>query len=83
MHHLVTTLLLFQWGKKHLTCYASLETSRRSFKHADEPVSVVVDETDWGYKVGEIEVMVSGKPEINLAVKLIERMAKGMGECSE
>ncbi len=45
-----------------------------------DDVNVVVDVTDWGYRVGEIEVVVSSKEEVPAAVAKIEHLAKQMGE---
>ena len=43
-------------ASRTLTSFATLETNRKWFKRQDDNVSVVVDETDWGYMIGEIEV---------------------------
>ena len=43
---------------RQLTTFATLETNRKWFKRPEDNVSVVVDETDWGYMIGEIEVRV-------------------------
>ena len=43
-------------ASRTLTSFATLETNRKWFSRQDDNVSVVVDETDWGYMIGEIEV---------------------------
>ena len=50
----------------------------RCFRKSE--VTVVVDVTDWGYRVGEIEVMVSSTEEVPAAVDKIEQIAKKMSE---
>merc|ERR1712029_1157471 len=61
-----------------LTSFATLETNRRWFKRQDDNVSVVVDETDWGYMIGEIEVMIETKDDVSKALNKIDQLATNL-----
>ncbi len=72
------------WRESRLTCYAHLETERWCYSRAEGAgVTVVVDVTDWGYRVGEIEMVVESKAEVPAAVERIEEIAKELGEKTE
>jgi len=55
--------------------FAQLETKRKCYKRSSDNVNIVVDETDWGYIIGEIEVMVETKEEVCAATQHIEALA--------
>jgi len=57
-----------------LSPFARLETQRRSYRKGE--VNIVVDATDWGYRIGEIEIMVASKEEAPNAAKKIDDIAK-------
>ena len=66
------------WKASRLTCYAHLETERWCYRR--DEVTVVVDVTDWGYRVGEVEVVVEDAAEVPAAVDRIEQIARDMSE---
>ena len=45
-----------------------------------ENVNIVIDETDWGFRIGEVEVMVDSKAKVMEATKQIEQIAKELGK---
>nr|ACO14570.1 Thiamine-triphosphatase [Caligus clemensi] len=54
--------------------FAELITRRKHYQK--DNVSIVVDETNWGYKVGEIEMVVKDKLEVPEASKKIDAIAR-------
>jgi len=65
-------------ASRTLTSFATLETNRKWFKRQDDNVSVVVDETDWGYMIGEIEVMIETKDDVSEALTKIDHLASNL-----
>jgi len=63
---------------RQLTTFATLETNRKWFKRPEDNVSVVVDETDWGYMIGEIEVMIDSKRDLTNALLKIDQLATSL-----
>ena len=63
-----------------LTCFAHLETKRWCYKK--DEVNIVIDLTDWGFRVGEVEIMVSSKDQVPGAVKKIEQIAEDLSKFS-
>lgn len=62
-------------NKKLLEPFAHLETKRKNYHKED--INIVIDATDWGHIVGEIEVMVcADKGKISEATKRIEDLGK-------
>nr|ACO11522.1 Thiamine-triphosphatase [Caligus rogercresseyi] len=59
---------------KILMKFAELITRRKHY--SKDNVSIVVDETDWGYKVGEIEMVVKRKADVPEASKKIDSIAR-------
>ena len=57
--------------------FAHLETRRKNYNKDD--LNVVIDATDWGHIVGEIEVMVTDQQQIAEASKRIEDLGKELG----
>ncbi len=62
-----------QWQQDQLTCYAHLETRRWYYRK--DAITIVVDVTQWGFRVGEIEIMVEAKDQVPEAAKRIEEIA--------
>jgi len=67
-------------GKSVLACFAHLEMRRGCFRRPEDAVSVVVDVADWGYRVGEVEVVVADETEVPSAVQRIQSIAKSLSE---
>jgi len=65
-------------GKGVLACFAHLETRRGCFRREKDNVGIVVDVADWGYRVGEIEVVVTERSKVPAAVRRIEDIAKDL-----
>ncbi len=55
-----------------------LETTRHSYRRGE--VNIVVDSTDYGFRVGEIELMVGSKADASAAMDKIDTIAKELGE---
>lgn len=69
------------WLKKfNLLCFAEFTTTRQSFVLQEEGVHVDLDQADFGYSVGEIEVLVPEGGDVNSALEKIERTAQKLGE---
>ena len=64
-------------NEKILEPFAHLETRRKNYNKDD--LNVVIDATDWGHIVGEIEVMVTDQQQIAEASKRIEDLGKELG----
>lgn len=72
------------WQKKcRLLCFAEFATTRQSFVLEEEGVRVDLDQADFGYSVGEIEVLVPEGGDVNSALEKIERTAQKLGELHE
>lgn len=67
----------------HLVCFAEFTTIRRSFVLEEEGVRVDLDQADFGYSVGEIEVLVPEGGDVNSALGRIERTAQKLGKLSK
>ncbi|TWW71319.1 Thiamine-triphosphatase, partial [Takifugu flavidus] len=59
-----------------LVCFAEFTTIRRSFVLEEEGVRVDLDQADFGYSVGEIEVLVPEGGDVKSALGRIERIAQ-------
>jgi adenylate cyclase class IV len=57
-----------------LVSIARIETTRQCFRR--EEVNIVVDETQWGYRVGEVEICVHSKKDAPAALAKIDAVAK-------
>jgi len=57
--------------KTYLKPFAQLETKRKCYSREDK-VNIVIDATDWGHSVGEIEIMVMDHDHITEATSKIE-----------
>ncbi|XP_031150463.1 thiamine-triphosphatase isoform X4 [Sander lucioperca] len=67
-------------SKMNLVCFAEFTTVRRSFTvEEEEGVQIDLDQADFGYSVGEIEVLVPEGGDVQSALEKIERMAGMLG----
>lgn len=67
-------------SKMNLVCFAEFTTVRRSFTLEEEGVQIDLDQADFGYHVGEIEVLVPEGGGVQSALEKIERTARKLGE---
>lgn len=67
-------------SKMNLVCFAEFTTVRRSFTLEEEGVQIDLDQADFGYHVGEIEVLVPEGGDVQSALEKIERTARKLGE---
>uniref|UniRef100_A0A671VGA7 Thiamine-triphosphatase n=1 Tax=Sparus aurata TaxID=8175 RepID=A0A671VGA7_SPAAU len=67
-------------SKMNLVCFAEFTTERRSFTLQEEGVQIDLDQADFGYHVGEIEVLVPDGGDVQSALEKIERTAQKLGE---
>ncbi|XP_019745602.1 thiamine-triphosphatase isoform X1 [Hippocampus comes] len=63
----------------NLVCFAEFTTVRRTFTWEEDGVHIDLDEADFGYRVGEIEVLVPEGGDVQAALDKIERTAKKLG----
>uniref|UniRef100_A0A3B4BEG4 Thiamine-triphosphatase n=1 Tax=Periophthalmus magnuspinnatus TaxID=409849 RepID=A0A3B4BEG4_9GOBI len=63
----------------NLKCFAEFTTIRRSFTLKEDAVQVDLDQADFGYSVGEIEVLVSEGRDVLSALEKIEKAAQKLG----
>ncbi|CAL8292169.1 unnamed protein product [Lota lota] len=66
-------------GELNLLCFAEFTTARRSFTLEEEGVQIDLDQADFGYSVGEIEVLVPDGQDVGSALEKIERVALKLG----
>ncbi|CAJ1082440.1 thiamine-triphosphatase [Xyrichtys novacula] len=66
-------------SKMNLVCFAEFTTVRRSFVLEEEGVQIDLDQADFGYCVGEIEVLVPEGGDVQSALEKIERTAQKLG----
>ena len=65
--------------KTYLKPFAQLETKRKCYSREDK-VNIVIDATDWGHSVGEIEIMVMDHDHITEATSKIETIGAELGK---
>lgn len=63
----------------NLKCFAEFTTVRRSFTLEEDGVQVDLDQADFGYSVGEIEVLVTEGGDVQSALEKIEKAAEKLG----
>lgn len=63
----------------NLVCFAEFTTVRRSFTLEEDGVQVDLDQADFGYSVGEIEVLLSDREDVQSALDKIEKSAQKLG----
>ncbi|XP_019108604.2 thiamine-triphosphatase [Larimichthys crocea] len=66
-------------SKMNLVCFADYTTVRRSFSLEEEGVQIDLDEADFGYHVGEIEVLIPEGGDMQSALEKIQRTAQKLG----
>lgn len=66
-------------SKMSLICFADFTTVRQSFTLEEEGVQIDLDQADFGYHVGEIEVLVPDGGDVQSALEKIERTAQKLG----
>ncbi|KAM3860632.1 thiamine-triphosphatase [Diretmus argenteus] len=66
-------------SKLNLACFAKFTTVRRSFVLEEEGVQIDLDQADFGYHVGEIEVLVSEEEDVQSALEKIAKTARKLG----
>jgi adenylate cyclase class IV len=64
----------------HLKPFAQLETKRKCYSRDADKVNIVIDATDWGHSVGEIEIMVMDQDHITEATTKIETIGAELGK---
>lgn len=69
-------------SKLNLGCFAEFTTVRQSFTLERDEVQVDLDWADFGYSVGEIEVLVPEGGDVQSALEKIDRTARKLGELS-
>ncbi|KAK0144626.1 Thiamine-triphosphatase [Merluccius polli] len=67
-------------GELNLLCFAEFTTVRCSFTLEEEGVQIDLDQADFGYSVGEIEVLVQEGQDVGSAMEKIERAARKLSE---
>ncbi|XP_053268873.1 thiamine-triphosphatase [Pleuronectes platessa] len=65
-------------SRRNLACFADFTTARQSFK-LEEGVQIDLDQADFGYHVGELEVVVPEGGDVQAALEKIERTAQKLG----
>uniref|UniRef100_A0A673CM77 Thiamine triphosphatase n=1 Tax=Sphaeramia orbicularis TaxID=375764 RepID=A0A673CM77_9TELE len=72
------------WLKElNLGCFAEFTTVRRSFTVDEDGVQIDLDQADFGYSVGEIEVIVSDGGDVQSALEKIRKTAERLGELTD
>ncbi|XP_034718563.1 thiamine-triphosphatase isoform X3 [Etheostoma cragini] len=66
-------------SRMNLVCFAEFTTMRRSFTVEEEGVQIDLDQADFGYSVGEIEVLVPEGGDVPSALEKIKRTADMLG----
>lgn len=67
-------------SKLNLVCFAEFTTVRRSFTLEEEGVRIDLDQADFGYHVGEIEVLIPEGGDVQSAQEKIRNAAQRLGE---
>ncbi|XP_031728266.1 thiamine-triphosphatase isoform X1 [Anarrhichthys ocellatus] len=66
-------------SEMNLVRFADFTTVRQSFTLEEKGVQIDLDQADFGYQVGEIEVLVPDGGDVQSALEKIERMAGKLG----
>nr|XP_046226922.1 thiamine-triphosphatase isoform X2 [Scatophagus argus]XP_046226923.1 thiamine-triphosphatase isoform X2 [Scatophagus argus] len=66
-------------SEMNLVCFAEFTTVRRTFSLEEDGVRIDLDQADFGYHVGEIEVLLPEGGDVQLALEKIERTARKLG----
>ncbi|XP_029005068.1 thiamine-triphosphatase isoform X2 [Betta splendens] len=74
------SLLDERWlSKMNLVCFAEFTTVRRSYRLQQEGVKIDLDQADFDYSVGEVEVIVPEGGDVQSALERIEQAAQKLG----
>ncbi|XP_019942781.1 thiamine-triphosphatase [Paralichthys olivaceus] len=66
-------------SRKNLACFAEFTTLRQSFNLEEGGVQIDLDQADFGYHVGELEVVIPEGGDVQAALEKIERTAQKLG----
>ncbi|XP_034998228.1 thiamine-triphosphatase isoform X2 [Hippoglossus stenolepis] len=66
-------------SRRNLACFAEFTTVRQSFNLEEGGVQIDLDQADFGYHVGELEVVVPEGGDVQAALEKIERTAQKLG----
>ena len=61
--------------------FAEIKTNRQEYKQKhsqsdnEQSINIVIDKTDWGYIIGEIEILVKNETEVEAAASKIDVLA--------
>ncbi|XP_028288576.1 thiamine-triphosphatase [Parambassis ranga] len=66
-------------SKLNLVCFAEFTTERQSFTLQEQGVQIDLDKADFGYHVGEIEVLIPEGEDVQCAVEKIRKTAQQLG----
>ncbi|XP_040912099.1 thiamine-triphosphatase isoform X2 [Toxotes jaculatrix] len=66
-------------SKMNLVCFAEFTTMRQSFTLEEDGVQIDLDQADFGYYVGEVEVVVPEGGDVQAALDKIEITAQKLG----
>ncbi|XP_023253812.1 thiamine-triphosphatase isoform X2 [Seriola lalandi dorsalis] len=67
-------------SKMNLVCFAEFTTVRQSFNLEEEGVKIDLDQADFGYHVGEVEMVIPEGGDVQAALERIDRTAGKLGE---
>lgn len=67
-------------SKMNLVCFAEFTTVRRSYRLQQEGVKIDLDQADFDYNVGEVEVIIPEGGDVQSALEKIEQAAWKLGE---
>lgn len=67
-------------SKMNLVCFAEFTTVRQSFTLEEDGVKIDLDQADFGYHVGEVEMVIPEGGDVQAAVERIDETARKLGE---
>ncbi|KAG7216775.1 hypothetical protein INR49_021173 [Caranx melampygus] len=67
-------------SKMNLVCFAEFTTVRQSFTLEEDGVKIDLDQADFGYHVGEVEMIIPEGGDVQAAVERIDETARKLGE---
>lgn len=67
-------------SKMNLVCFAEFTTVRRSYRLEEEGVQIDLDQADFDYNVGEVEVVLPEGGDVQSALEKIEQATRKLGE---
>ncbi|XP_029385045.1 thiamine-triphosphatase isoform X3 [Echeneis naucrates] len=66
-------------SRVNLVCFAEFTTVRQSFTLEEEEVKIDLDQADFGYNVGELEMLITEGEDVHAALERIDRTARKLG----